>query len=407
MQKSILFITTNSFATNPRLTKEVRTCIALGHRVSVISFQFSNWSEELNNQLIYEFANKANLITLAGDRRSKKAWLASTIMQGMAKLFLPLFSENIYLSSTTIFKRSSLLLLALQRQSKSFDLVIAHNPGAFVPAYLYAKAKRIRLGIDIEDFHPGEENDVAKEKGIARLMKFIISRADIVTAASPLILDYSTGKEVYKNKSKGVLNNVFPLSQQPTFKTIPIKPLKLIWFSQTVGLNRGIQDVVQAMNLIEKTKVILTLVGYCSEEVRVKILSISSQPLHTIRFVAPVDEQSLFEVCSNHHIGLALEIGKPLNRDLCLTNKLFAYLLAGNAIIATETSAQKKFFDENSGIGQTFPIGDSRALAELIVQYAILPDTLENDRKCAYQLSKTKLNWEAESALFTSLYELN
>jgi hypothetical protein len=50
----------------------------------------------------------------------------------------------------------------------------------------------------------------------------------------------------------------------------------------------------------------------------------------------------MISLAAAHTLGLSLEQSTPRNRDLCLTNKIFTYLLAGTPVLLTPTRAQQR-----------------------------------------------------------------
>ena len=102
---------------------------------------------------------------------------------------------------------------------------------------------------------------------------------------------------------------------------------------------------------------------------------------------------------------MALEVEKTLNRQICLTNKLFVYLLSGLSIIATDTEAQKSFLETNTHIGAYYNSGNANALSSPILQYFEQLDLLNMHIKKALRLAATRFNWEYESALFLKLIQ--
>lgn len=405
--KNILFITSNSLATNPRLVKEIRTSLMLGHAATVVSFSFQNWSKSLNDRLLEEFDGRLKLITLPGGREDRVAWFSSTCISKFAHLLLPFAQKSPAVLSFALFKRSFSLCTAVRKLPENFDLVIAHNPGAFFPALHVANRHKVPLGIDIEDFHPGESENPLEIKRMKQLMSSVLAQAYVITAASPEILRHSSQLMRHLEAKKAVINNVFTRRLQPAFQNLAGVPMKIVWFSQTVGLNRGIQECIRAMNAIRSFQIQLTIIGDCSPHVRHNLTALLTTTTHTLVFLPPMQEEELVEVCSGHQMGIALEIDSPPNRDICLTNKLFVYLLAGCAIIATETTAQKDFLTQYPGIGKTFPLGDTMALTRILETFYCRQDVLLNTRTEAYRLAKEKLNWEEESKKFAHLYCLN
>ncbi|RZK16956.1 MAG: hypothetical protein EOO43_13980 [Flavobacterium sp.] len=114
-----------------------------------------------------------------------------------------------------------------------------------------------------------------------------------------------------------------------------------------------------------------------------------------IHLVGIIEPENLPAYASNFDVGLALELTVPENRDICLTNKVFTYLLAGNAIISSETEMQK-IFNEEFRSGVTYPINDVKLLIEKINKFKE-SSVLRQQRLHNYNLGKNHLNWENES----------
>ena len=402
--KSILFVTTINLAANPRCLKEIRAAINAGYKVAVLKFDYNNWTNDYEASIEKELTT-VEWIKISGGRKPLLPWLTSTVVSFVSTKLLGNSSKNIKLISYSLDKRSYLVYKRLKQLNPSYDIVIAHNPGAFWASYVYAANNKIPFGIDIEDYHPGEYSNAKQMRYMKLLMDRILPTASYITAASPLILKYSIcdSTENYK-----VVNNVFSLQQQPTFRNVPVESkLKLFWFSQHIGLDRGLQDVIAAMNLIDSFSVNLTLVGNCSEEVNITLQNHLASSKHNIIFKHPVAEIELIEEASNHHVGLALESGANLNRNLCLTNKIFTYLLAGNAIVASDTDAQKDFAASNHETTTIYKVGDVQGLASILTSMYNNPTQLEQMRKAAYNAASSKYNWEAEQQIFLSLVNAN
>ena len=84
----------------------------------------------------------------------------------------------------------------------------------------------------------------------------------------------------------------------------------------------------------------------------------------------------------------------PENRNVCLTNKIFTYLLAGNAIIFSETDAQKQLNDEHL-LGMSFGNANVTALANAIAYYKD-EKKLQVQKEHNLHLAATVFNWEVE-----------
>ena len=122
--------------------------------------------------------------------------------------------------------------------------------------------------------------------------------------------------------------------QQDTFKAY--------WFSQTIGLDRGLQSFIQAMART-RTRVTLDIRGgnrWGHGERLVELargLGIGDRV--NLLPIAPPEE--MVRLAASYDIGLSLETDVSENRRFCLTNKIFTYLLAGVPVLLSDTPAQR------------------------------------------------------------------
>ena len=78
-------------------------------------------------------------------------------------------------------------------------------------------------------------------------------------------------------------------------------------------------------------------------------------------------------------------------------------MLAGNAIILSNTAMQKAF-NEQYNIGKSFDVTDTSQLKANILFYKN-SQPLEQQRKYNYELAKSTLNWEKESKKLLSVID--
>ena len=209
---------------------------------------------------------------------------------------------------------------------------------------------------------------------------------------------------IFPKKLIKTINNCFPL-QYAIQDTKPNSqlPLKLFWFSQYVGRKRGLETVLKAMSYFRVEEITLTLLGSASTNIKqffynlLKLYDLSAEQLV---FLDTVSEEKIASIASMHDIGLASEFTHNHNRNLCLTNKLFIYLLAGNAIVATDTLAQKYFLEDNQCIGSLYEQEDAIDLCRVLKIYIDDPKLLDIHRKNALRLGKEKYNWDIEKKIF-------
>lgn len=347
MPPHILFVSTSNLATNPRLVKEIELALEKGYRVTAVVCSFHNWSYALNETVKQKLAASIQLIEAVADRSVFPVWVLSTLLQKFQQLKAKLGFSNVAVLSDVLIKRSILLRWKLNQLKGNYQLVIAHNPGAFEPAAALAKKHRIPLGIDVEDYHPGEAINPAEATKMKRLMQQVLPQANYVSAAAPLILEAVQNDCGHRLRNAFTILNYFNKSEFATPVPATGKPLQCVWFSQNIDQGRGLESL-------------LTLLKSFSEEVRLHLYG-NTNPLFYESHLAgnsqivlhpPVPQQQLHQLLALYDVGIALEdITSNFNRTICLTNKLLTYYQAGLYILATNTAAQEQFLKQHPSHG--------------------------------------------------------
>ena len=101
-------------------------------------------------------------------------------------------------------------------------------------------------------------------------------------------------------------------------------------------------------------------------------------------------------LAATYDVGLVAENGYTRSRQVCLTNKLFSYLLAGIPPLLSATPAHRLFAANSSMTDLLYPIDDAEALAALCDRLFCNPKSLANARNAAWRLGQGRYNWEGE-----------
>lgn len=389
MQASrILFITTNNLATNPRLFKELELARLKSFGVTVILFSLGNWSEKIEAEMQARYSD-VNFIKLSAGRDPFFLWLVSSLLEKAARYVTRVITFPVLVSWAT-GKRSYLISKQLRKMSGKFDWVVVHNPAAFYPATLFAKRHKIKLGIDVEDYHPGESNDKHLSASIKKMMANCLPKADYVSFASPLIKNEVESDLKFKGSNWFTVLNYFPGTEFPIPDSIISGPLKLVWFSQNINAGRGLENILPFIKAAGN-KIELHLIGNLDAEFAKMHLKDSPN----IFIHPPKSQKELHQSFVDYDIGLALDVAVDRNRELALTNKILAYLQSGLFIIASDTPAQKDFlieFPENGALFDTKLKSFDRLLSEAISNVT----TIRKNKLNRYYSVQEKC-WENES----------
>lgn len=387
--KKILFITTHNLATNPRIFKEIKLAIKHGFDVEVVCFEFDNWSYHYNKELLKELKATAKIHTIQAGRKPFWPWFISTGKEWLYRKIGLLSSISNSFLSLAVSRRSDQLIRVLKKIEYT-DLVIAHNPGALWPAIWFSKRINCKAGFDVEDYHPGETNDIYLKKMTENLLKRFLPQMDYLSFASSLIKNEIEKLIPDTNSNCLTVLNYFSAGEfiQPTEPNTGI--VKFVWFSQHIGFNRGLEKIIPVFNQMEG-KAEFHLFGHVNDDFYRQYLGEAKN----IILHKPLPQVELHQELLRFDIGLAIEPGRDLNNQLAVSNKLLAYLQAGLFVIATDTPAQKDLLDQYPGNGIGFNIKQNK-FKEIAGQIISEIDDIRNDRLNRY-LRNRDLSWENES----------
>ncbi len=293
-------------------------------------------------------------------------------------------------------------LMAAARKNKA-DIYIGHNLGALPAVVAGARENNGRAFFDLEDVYAdmSPEGDAwkSREEWLRSIEDTYIPLCDELMAASDGI------GAIYRDRyavNPITILNVFPREWGTRGASRKAgEPLRLFWFSQTIGPDRGLQDVIAAMARMKQHAIELHLLGRWQDgfeqgffaKVRSQGLDVERQ----IRVYPPISPDEIPRFAAGFDVGLALEMPLSKNKNVCLSNKIFTYLLAGNAIIATETEGQKSFIDKLPEVGFTYPPGDIDKLTEKLEMLASNRELLARLSEGARAQARARYNWNVES----------
>lgn len=399
-----MLITSGQPALNPRLIKEADALTASGYQVTVIYQYWNDWGTEMDRQLLSVKPWKA--IRVGGSPRENKILYWTTrIWHKAAKLLFKQLRFKFKLAERTAGRCTFILLKeALQQRA---DLYIAHNLAALPAAVLAAKEKKAKCGFDAEDFHRNETSDDPDNFDVLLKTfleeKYILQINYLTTSSLHITMLY---QNIFPDKKIITILNVFPKVKEVQTPVSKVnQPLKLVWFSQNIGLGRGLENVFKALEKLPETAFELHLIGFLSAEMKQYLaeISLTEDIRSKIIIHPPVHPDRLIQFISQFHIGLATETDYPLNRNVCLTNKIFSYMQAGLAVLASDTMAQSNLLSEHPEIGKIYAKNSFIDLSLILDGFYNNPELLLSCRKAAFKLGQTSLNWETESLKFLKI----
>lgn len=338
MVKRITLVTSGHLSSCPRLIKEAKYFLSLGHKVNVVSIEsidrIYQKDIELSKSLMWEVKminwNGKGLNTLIFKTLSILVYYISNFINKHSRFF----QKNTYWLYREVSKLES-------------DLIIAHQFNSFMAVSLMKK--HFKFVYDVEDAYAFMEKGATIDNfnsKIKSLEEKYIRNIDVILYSSPLY------KQLYEsiyniNTSSEIIYNVFNVYSKPTSDyeftdRVDLSKIGIYWFSQTIGLDRGIQQFLSILDQLNLTNWEVHLRGAHTSNVKNQILkSLQHQySRENIYFHQPVSIDELIYKNKEYDIGLALEDTSSLNRDYCISNKLFDYMSAGLSIIYSNTKGQ-------------------------------------------------------------------
>jgi glycosyltransferase involved in cell wall biosynthesis len=282
------------------------------------------------------------------------------------------------------------------------DLTIVHSEaGLWVGKQLQQQGYRV--GVDFEDWFSQDLLPAAQaQRPIAWMKSLEATLAQnchyCLVPSQAMAMAMATA---YQSPRPTVIYNAFPLTRKSVEsltahdRSDRITP-SLHWFSQTIGPGRGLETLLAALPYVEGA-VQVHLRGNCPPAYQTWLMDQVSEGWHDRLFVHhTVTNQELPARIAEHDIGLALETSTIPSRNLTVTNKLFQYLEAGLAVIATDTAGQREVLQACPQTGQLIASDDPKSLATAINHWVKHPGQLTIAKQAAAQASAA-LTWETQA----------
>lgn len=399
----VCLVTTGHPATNPRLVKEAEALSEAGYAVRVVACKFVAWADRADA----EFEGRPWTMDWVrfGEMapRWKDMWMRARRklargLIGLVGFWQPLAERALHYVVPELTRKA---------EREPADLFIAHNLAALPAATVAARRYGAKLGFDAEDFHRGQ---FLADEGIDYALtcwteERYMPTCSYVTAASEGIA--GAYADVLGIPVPITIDNVFPLAdREATVLASALREEKaegtrtLYWFSQTIGPGRGLEDVLDALPLLDEN-VHLALRGQWADGFETGFMGRAEalEVRHRVRVLLPVPPGELIVRTAQHDVGLALEQPHTLNRQVCVTNKIFTYLLAGIPAVVTDTEGQRRICEQVPEATRLVVPSQPADLA-MAVRDLLSRGAYAGAREAAEQAATERFNWEAERKRF-------
>ncbi len=401
----ICLVTAFHLASNPRVVKEADALSRAGWEVRVVYGDHYPPARPLDAAILARRTWQADAVDGCPTVRTLGARLRQQLL---LSLFRRGFPRNWWSAARAVHPEHGKLVVTACGTDAA--LFIGHGLAGLAAARDAASRTGTSFAFDAEDFHSAETTRVQTDRAWRHATEMIertaLPSAAWITAASPLIGAAYEQRYRLPRKPRPLLN-VFPLDlapERPPPPPSPSEPLRLYWFSQTVGPGRGLEQII-AILLELPRRVCLSLRGTVSPDYRRRLLDLVSGPARnlTLNLLPPAPADEMVRLAAEHHIGLSLELREPGNRDLCLTNKIFTYLLAGLPVWCSETSAQLALLPSLPNALLPLDLDNRQNSVERLGGWLAAPDRIRNASSEAWEASHCRYNWDQEQQILLEL----
>ena len=401
----ILILIGGHLCTAPRPQKEAEALSDVGHDVTVRGFWF-NLELVNRDRLLIQDKKWKFLPILDFQPQNRLNNLQVRLQSRIAKEYY----QRCNVFSPNLLGYGVKAMLKAARQAHA-DLMIVHSEaGLWVGNQLLDEG--FGVGVDFEDWFsedlPLEARATRPIAQLKALEKRLIRECQYCLTTSHAMAEAMA--EAYQAPKPTVVYNSFPWAERSQIdgQIRDRKNLKLPslhWFSQTIGPGRGLELLFQALPHLNVPLEV---------HLRGDHFRSSSQWLEDLipngwqKFVfvhSTVPNSELLSRISEHDIGLALETSEIYNRDLTITNKLFQYLQAGLAIVATSTAGQKEVLAIQPKIGKLLNKNEPLELASVINNIIESRKRLEAAKQASLKVACDGLCWEIEKNKLIHLIE--
>ncbi|HEX2852744.1 MAG TPA: glycosyltransferase [Opitutaceae bacterium] len=335
----ILILSASHLCRNPRVLKEATTLGHAGYDVTVMSVSSHARFEDMDRELMKGLPFQRKTIDYSAP--TKSARLANFLQRcgtwGARLLCVRLRIEL----AQSLGPAGALLRFA---RSHPADLTIVHTEiPIWAAEHLVGDGRRV--AVDIEDWYSEDLMFADRRSRPLRLLRraenFVLHHAVYSSTTSQSMA--SALAETYRCRAPLVIHNTFPLQSQPRTDRPPGGDAPaFIWFSQTIGPGRGLELFFAAWaRTTQRSRV--CLVGDERPGYRQRLLErIPEHRRGDVTFHPLVTPEALPLKLAEYDLGLALEPHWPRNRDVTISNKIFQYMNAGLALVATDTAGQSE-----------------------------------------------------------------
>ena len=390
MKRRITIITGQHLTANPRVWKEANALVAQGYLVTIYTTWYSPLLLREDKKLIDKAVNYLAAFSLICNWHN---CLYVMLARGVKKAANYMYK---WFKISSIYQEIYLPGIQMKRiLNTPADLFICHQEAGLLLGVLLLK-KGKKVAFDFEDWYAEDYPNYFRPVNLLRDNEaHALKYAQYVTCPSDS-MSIALQQHYKLDRQVSVVYNSFP-SCNIQDNHIQKIPNSLVWFSQTVGPNRGIEAFIKVLKQLD-IPVEIHFIGNSTISYGKYLLECLNDTPHKVKIHSLMKHSDMLSFVNQFKYGLALEDSFPLSRDLTITNKILLYLQLNLHVIATSTPGHlelKSSFGDSISYIKT---GETSANAELVRSMLI-----SGVNKPAIEMGK--YDWKIQEQVITGLAE--
>jgi glycosyltransferase involved in cell wall biosynthesis len=289
----------------------------------------------------------------------------------------------------------------------NYDILVANDLDTLLPNFLVSKLKRIPLVYDSHEYFTGVPeltNRTFVRSVWETIERFIFPRLKYVLTVSEPIASlyeklYFVKPLVIRNYSKNS-EHILPFTR--TELNVPIDDLIVIIQGAGINIDKGAEELVDAINIAEKVTLLIVGGGDVIGDLKNKVEQLNLTD--KVRFIPKIPWDTLMRYTKAADVGMCLEKDTNINYRFSLANKLFDYISAGIPVVASDLQEVTRIVLGNN-CGIIIPMVTPGEIIKAINGLKQNSFMLSELKKNAVKASKT-INWESESLKVKDLYKV-
>ncbi len=284
---------------------------------------------------------------------------------------------------------------------RRFDVIVANDLDTLLGSYYANKLRFKKLVYDSHEYFTEVPELINREfpKKVWRIIeRNILPKIKYSYTVSESIAN--TYAKLYDIPMKVIRNLPYYIDSKKLQKQPANSKQKVILYQGALNVGRGLEQIIDAMQFIENTKLIIIGDGDIKDQL---IDRINEKGLNNkIELKARIPLQELPKETCKANLGIALEENLGLNYYYALPNKLFDYIQARVPVLTSPFPEMQKIVNKFE-VGTVYEHKTPKTLARKITEIFELMNRYNKWKENTFEAAK-ELCWEKEEIVLKEIY---